>query len=223
MSGKTAKVISVVQEKGGATKTSTSINLGMALNELGYKCIIGDMDREKPDSMRWAEGGDAKLADYVCLIAQDNPRDRVAALKKQCDFLILDTPPNLDGAALKGALLSDLVIIPCSPSVLDQTSLVKASEVAMFAQKPYLFLASKVRKNTIGTRDLLNELNSSGQHFKTCITNSVNVEGAAGSGMWVGDFKPDSDSHHQFLDLAKEVVDVFEGSKLSNTQMTEEV
>ncbi len=199
-------VITVLQQKGGGTKTTTSVNLTMALNALGYNAILCDMDKDKPDAVRWSELGDGGLSEYVIPLFKDNPRGVVDELKEQYDFIILDTPPNLDGAALKAALLSDLIIIPCSPSTLDQLALLQAAECAMFAQKPFKLLASKVKKNTISSKQLLADLKEAGDCFETMITNSVCVEGAPGAGEWVGSYKPDSESHKQYLELAREVV-----------------
>ena len=38
----TGKVIAVIQKKGGATKTSTAINIMMALREMGHSAIACD-------------------------------------------------------------------------------------------------------------------------------------------------------------------------------------
>ena len=214
------KIIAVIQQKGGGTKTTTSINLGMALNEHGYKTLIGDMDSAKPDAVQWSEMGECKIADNVMPIFKDNPRQLISGLQEQYDFIILDTPPNLDGAALKAAILADLIIIPCSPSTLDQMALIRAVECALFAEKPFKLLASKVKKNTISSRQLMEDLKEAGQCFNTMITNSVVVEGAPSVGDWVGGFKPKSDSHIQYQELAQEVINEFV-PMVSNNLMNE--
>ena len=49
------------------------------------------------------------------ILDEKNVREKVIELKQGLDFIVIDTPPNFQTAALKSALLSDLVVIPCSP------------------------------------------------------------------------------------------------------------
>lgn len=199
------KVIAILQKKGGATKTSTAINLMMALRERGYSSIVCDMDHEKPDAIMWADIG-SDLADYVIPLFDGNPKPKVEKLKNKYDLIILDTPPNFEGAALKAAYLSDFCIIPSSPSALDTNALISAAECALLVGKPYKFLASRVLKNTIMTKELLNALQETGESFQAKITNSVNMTGATSKGKWVGSYFPGCENHEQFLSLADEVI-----------------
>ncbi|WP_131795964.1 ParA family protein [Fluoribacter gormanii] len=198
-------VIAIIQKKGGATKTSTAINLMMALNELGYSSIACDMDKEKPDAIMWADMG-SELTELVVPLFDGNPKPKVEILKKQYDVIVLDTPPNFEGSALKAAYLADVCIIPSSPSALDTNALISAAECALLVGKPYRFLASRIVKNTMMTKDLLNNLKETGESFETKITNSVNMTSAISKGTWVGSYMPGCDNHHQFLSLAKEVI-----------------
>lgn len=198
-------VIAIIQKKGGATKTSTAINLMMALNEMGYSSVACDMDKEKPDAIMWADMG-SELTELVIPLFDGNPKPKVENLKKHYDVVVLDTPPNFEGAALKAAYLADFCIIPSSPSALDANALVSAAECASLVGKPYRFLASRIVKNTMMTKDLLSNLEETGESFNTKITNSVNMTGAISKGTWVGSYMPGCDSHQQFLSLAKEVL-----------------
>ena len=53
-----AHIISITQTKGGATKTTSSINILGALLEKGKKAILCDMDKDKPDAINWARQGE---------------------------------------------------------------------------------------------------------------------------------------------------------------------
>ena len=201
----TGIVIAIIQKKGGATKTSTAINLMMAFNELGYSSVACDMDKEKPDAIMWADMG-SELTELVIPLFDGNPKPKVESLKKQYDVVVLDTPPNFEGAALKAAYLADFCIIPSSPSALDTNALISAAECALLVGKPYRFLASRIVKNTMMTKDLLANLEESGESFDTKITNSVNMTGAISKGGWVGSYLPGCDNHKQFLSLVKEII-----------------
>lgn len=213
-------VIAVIQKKGGATKTSTAINLMMALNELEYSSVLCDMDKEKPDAIMWADMG-SDLTELIVPLFDGNPKPKVESLKKQYDFIVLDTPPNFEGAALKAAYLADFCIIPSSPSALDTNALISAAECALLVGKPYRFLASRIVKNTMMTKDLLSNLKETGESFDTKITNSVNMTGAISKGTWVGSHMPGCDNHLQFLALAKELIALVGCSELSSSQYAE--
>jgi chromosome partitioning protein len=203
-------IISITQTKGGATKTTTSINLLGALIEGGYKSVLCDMDKDKPDSLFWADLGNT-LNNSVLPLYDENPKPYLDKLKKDYDFILIDTPPNMQAASLKATILSDFIIIPCSVSELDKNALNQAASSAMMANKPYSFLASRVTKNTLSTKDLLAQLADTGKYFDSSITNSVDMIECQKSGQWVGSYKPDCQNHIQYKKLITELLE-----KLSN-------
>jgi chromosome partitioning protein len=203
-------IISITQTKGGATKTTTSINLLGALIEAGYTAILCDMDKDKPDSLFWSDLGNT-LNNSVVPLYEENPKPSLNKLKKDYDFILIDTPPNMQAASLKATILSDFIIIPCSVSELDKNALNQAASSAMMANKPYSFLASRVTKNTLSTRDLLSELTETGNYFNSSITNSVDMIECQKFGQWVGDYKNGCKNHLQYKSLVIELLD-----KLSN-------
>jgi len=200
-----AYVISVTQTKGGATKTTSSVNILGALLELGKKTLLCDMDKDKPDAIYWADLGNT-LNNYVIPLNDENPKPKLDSLRNEYEFIIIDTPPNMQAAALKATILSDFVIIPCSVSELDKNALNQAASAAMMANKPFAFLASRTTKNTNSTKDLLDQLAETGSYFETHITNSVDMIECQKSGQWVGTYKPNCQNHLQYKALANELI-----------------
>lgn len=199
-------VIALLQKKGGAYKTTTAINLLGALLELGYKAVVCDMDKEKPDASFWADNGD-ELINLVVPLYEDNPSKKIEELRSQNDFLILDTPPQLDSSALKGAIFCDFAIIPCGASYIEKKALEEAAMCALMTKKPYKFLASRVTRNTISARSLFSELQSTGTYFNTSITHSVAMAECQSKGLWIGSYAPLSNNHLQFREVAKELLE----------------
>jgi len=201
-----AYIISITQTKGGATKTTTSINILGALLENGNSAILCDMDRDKPDAIFWADLGDT-LNNHVIPLYEENPKPKLQELCKEYDFVIIDTPPHMQAAALKATILSDFIIIPCSVSELDKNALNHAASAAMMADKPYAFLASRVTRNTNSTKDLIEQRSETGSQFKVTITNSVDMIECQKYGQWVGDYKPNCQNHLQYQALIKELME----------------
>ena len=204
-----AKAIALLQQKGGCGKTTTSVNLAGGLRELGFSVVIADMDKDKPDAWSWLakqENGGA----FAVQVDEKNARDKIAELKQKYDFVIIDTPPNFQTAALKAALLADLVVIPASPSGMDLSGLLEAKDLALTAGRPYKLLANRIVKHTNMSRSLLEVLRKDGEVFTVSIPQSVKFVEAEAEGVYIGEYAPSSEPHVRTRLLAKEVVEYFE-------------
>ncbi|MEB3343000.1 ParA family protein [Okeania sp.] len=205
-----SKVIAVISGKGGAGKTATSVNLAWSLaKDFNYKVIIVDIDKDKPDALGWKEQGMAagiSKFDVDTLLCEDSPKEMISQLRNEYDFIIIDTPPNFQGEAFKATLASDFVIIPSSPSLSDQKALIKSMEIADECRKPYRLLAVRTQKRHNLSQELISSI-SELNGFRTNITLKSCVMEAQFHGLWVGEYQPEGDSHREFKNLAKEVIE----------------
>ena len=134
----TARVISVVNQKGGVGKTTTAINLGAALTETGRRVLLIDFDSQASMTTGLGIKGAALREQYGSIWYLLN--DSEAKLE---DFILKSTVPGLDFirghedlAAAEAAFVSeiakehklrkllapvldryDVVLIDCSPSL----------------------------------------------------------------------------------------------------------
>ena len=116
-----AKVIAILNQKGGVGKTTITANIGVALNKRGYRVLLVDSDSQA--SLRdWNEASEGELLnDDFSIIGLDRETlaKDVQVNKKGYDFVIIDgraKAERMAGAAVKA---SDLVLIPVAPSALD--------------------------------------------------------------------------------------------------------
>lgn len=204
-----AKIITLAQQKGGATKTTTSMNLAGALIEAGNTVRVADMNNEQRSAAKWARRGD-EFQSVVISISEKQPRKDInEIIGTGIDYLIIDTPPELMTPALKAALLSDLIIIPCPPSPLDLEAAEETIDLAETTGKPFMLLASNVRSGTGIGKQLPETLKRLGVVFKTTIHQKVSIVEAAMVGKWVGSYAPNSSAHLEYQELAKEIIDVW--------------
>lgn len=201
------KIITVAQQKGGATKTTTSMNLAGALIESGYLVRVADMNNEQRSAAKWAKRGE-EFRDIVLSISDRQPRKDIAAFSN-VDFVIIDTPPELMTPALKAALLSDLIIIPCPPSPLDLEAAEETVDLAETTGKAFRLLASNVRTGTSIGKQLPETLGRLGKVFQTTIHQKVSIIEAAMVGKWIGSYAPNSEAHAEYKKLAEEVIDLW--------------
>ena len=199
-----AIIISVSQGKGGATKTTTAVNLAGALNELGYKTFLIDWDREKPDAVKWMQDG--RDINWIKLIDKDDPISDIESKKEEYDVIIFDTPPNYEPNAFKAIMASDFVIIPSSVNYLEQENAKLAISVPMLAKKPFKILMSKVKKGTKEGKEIQIHVGKQNISFNVIITDRNVVAQCPSAGKWVGQHLKGSDSHKQFIELAREVI-----------------
>ena len=204
-----AKIITLAQQKGGATKTTTSMNLAGALMEAGYTVRVADLNREQRSATKWAGRGDI-FKSIVVSISDKQPRKDIIELSKVADWIIIDTPPELTTPAFKAALLSDLLIIPCLPSPLDLEAAEETVDLAEAAGKNFRLLASNVRAKTSIGKQLPETLKRLGSTFKTTIHQKVSIVEAAMVGEWIGSYEPNSDAHSEYKALLAEILAIKE-------------
>ena len=95
---KTAKIISVTNQKGGVGKTTTTINLAAALSELEKKVLIIDLDPQGNASTGLGvEVEDRKLSTYEFLV-EGIPLEKVAMETEVSGLNIIPATIDLSSA-----------------------------------------------------------------------------------------------------------------------------
>lgn len=112
-----AKVVSFLNPKGGAGKTTLSINLARALALAGDKVLLVDSDPQ--GSVRdWNEAG-GECGFPVVGIDRPTLEKDVPAQAGNYDWVVIDGAARLEKMAGSAVKASDMVIIPVQPSPLD--------------------------------------------------------------------------------------------------------
>jgi chromosome partitioning protein len=114
-------IISTVSLKGGAGKTTISVNLAVELAHQHKKVILIDADPNNQNAIKWSgfRSEDYPLVTTVGLTDPAALRKNINSLETQSDYVVIDGTPAL--AELTGTimLLSDLVILPLRSSTWD--------------------------------------------------------------------------------------------------------
>ncbi|WP_420181232.1 AAA family ATPase [Paenarthrobacter sp. TA1.8] len=114
-------VILVASQKGGTSKTTTTINIAAELSRLGHDVLIVDCDKSVQSSTTWAEdrAQDDSLPRVHAIQKTGNVREALKDLKKRYDYVIVDAPGH-DSQEMRTAMtVADLMIIPVRPSQFD--------------------------------------------------------------------------------------------------------
>jgi chromosome partitioning protein len=112
------KTIAFICQKGGTGKTTLAISLATAAIADGLTVAIIDLDPQ----VSACEWGDIRKADAPVVI--DAQPARIEAVVERAremgiDLLLIDTAGRTEQAALAGARVADLVLVPLQPSVID--------------------------------------------------------------------------------------------------------
>lgn len=110
------RVISFLNPKGGSGKTTSVINVGSCLARSGKRVAVVDTDPQMSVT-NWSKAEKSMFDVYTASSEKD-----VYQVRKELsdyDYVIIDGAGSLSVITSAGVMVSDLVIIPVSPSPLD--------------------------------------------------------------------------------------------------------
>src|SRR6478672_7597009 len=131
-----AVVLAFANQKGGVAKTTTTLNLGVALAEQGLRVLLVDLDHRLPitEIVRQNELDVAvssiDLAGAELALASMIGRERalekaLAPVRENYDWILIDTPPSLGLLTINALVAADGVIVPVQCEYLSLRGLVQ--------------------------------------------------------------------------------------------------
>lgn len=170
-----AFIVTIGSLKGGAGKTTLTVQLSGFLASLGFRVLVVDGDGQGT-ATKWigdaAGNEESALSQVSCFnLAQLEGKisNGIRKYVNDYDFILVDCPPKL-GGVMQGALnVSDLMLIPTRPSLPDIDSAKETLDLAygVTSYRPQLklaFVMTNRRPHTILSRQSEGLLNS---HIKS--------------------------------------------------------
>jgi chromosome partitioning protein len=144
------KTLAVISRKGGAGKTTLSVNLAITAHLAGLKVMLADIDtqRSASDSLRARSGDGPILAE---INAGKLFSTQVQAQHSDFDALVIDTPAAPEADVLQAINSADLCVLVCRPTFLDIASVVRSAEAVRRLGKKGVIVLSQApsRRNGI--------------------------------------------------------------------------
>lgn len=112
------RIVSFTAQKGGVSKTSTGLGLACAASREGLRVAVLDLDPQA-SAAEWGAGRTTWPGVSQLNSAQSLPDALDAARRQKLDWLVLDTPPRADALVGQVAAISDLIVVPTAPAILD--------------------------------------------------------------------------------------------------------
>ncbi len=110
-------IVSILNQKGGAGKTTISVNLSRGLKKDGETVLLVDSDPQG-SARDWHAAGNGELITVIGLDRHTLDKD-IQAVSNGYDWIIIDGAPQLEKMAISAIKCSDIILIPVQPSPYD--------------------------------------------------------------------------------------------------------
>ncbi len=149
-------VIALVGNKGGAGKTTLTVNLAVGLNR-SARCVILDTDPQG-SSAQWRTIADDDSLPAV-ISATEYLDETVHDLKNDYDYVVVDCPPSVQAPQTLSILrVSDLALIPVQPSPFDLWASIHIEQAVMDSRIRNPALRALLVINQLEPRTTLSQL-----------------------------------------------------------------
>ena len=210
------QVISLVNQKGGVSKSTTSVHLAYWLiTKKKKKTLLIDADSQRSSSL-WVEGMEFIKIPFKVIQTPDDLLEQIPELIADYDYLIVDGPASLAEGTRAILFRSDLAVIPVQPSGVDLRSASDAMRLVKQAQSvrgglplAALFLSRAVKGTKLKNEALaLLSKNPSAVLLNTVIHQKQAIADTSGQSatVWNLPGRPASESAAEYEKLFKEVL-----------------
>ncbi|ACB54566.1 unknown (plasmid) [Crocosphaera subtropica ATCC 51142] len=209
-------IISLVNQKGGVSKSTTSVHLAYwLLTQQKQKVLLVDADGQRSSS-QWVEGMEDIKISHKVIQSPDDLLEQIPTLAADYDYVIIDGPASLSEATRAILFRSDLAVIPVQPTGVDLRSASDAMRLVKQAQSvrgglplAVIFLSRAVKGTNLKKEAiaLLSQIKEA-KLLKTVVHQKQAIADTSGQSATVWDFsgKPAKDSAREYEQLFKEVL-----------------
>jgi chromosome partitioning protein len=156
-----ARIIAVVNQKGGAGKSTLAMLLAGSLADDGKRVLVADADPQNT-SLRWATAGEGFPAEVEDVSGEDKLHKHLKKRAEHYDYIVIDTPPAatapVTASALRIAHLALVPVIPSPPDMWASLRIREAIQAAVEDRNPDLIariVVNQAQLNTVLAREVL--------------------------------------------------------------------
>ncbi|CAX65019.1 AAA family ATPase [Vibrio parahaemolyticus] len=208
-----AKLIAILNQKGGAGKTTISTNVASQLHADGHKVLLVDLDPQG-SATDWSEQAEEGSEAVPVIRMGKNLHRDIHKVASGYEYVIVDGAPQVADLAATAVRAADLVLIPCQPSPYDVwaceplVEVIKARQEVTDGLPKSAFIISRAIKRT----KLEGEVKSSLDYYglgllKNGTTQRVDYANTAKNGSAVVHLDEDNQARHEIKMLTREILE----------------
>ena len=161
-----AKIVAVVNSKGGVGKSTIAVHYAVAESERGRRVAVIDSDVQE-SSTRWLKD----LAENVSVFRLPTPdevMEEAPKLKEEYDLVVADGPAGLSEVTRAILLRADVALLPCGPSTMDlrpardSMRVIKQAQSVRNGVPRAFFVPNKLQSGTRLSRELMSTADALG-------------------------------------------------------------
>jgi chromosome partitioning protein len=207
-----SKIISVLNQKGGAGKTTISTNLARALHVDGHKVLLVDSDPQG-SARDWSKASEGSV---LTVIGMDRPTlDKdIQSIKSGFDFVVIDGAPQIAEMSTAAIKCSDLVLVPVTPSPYDiwacndLVEIIKARQSVTDGLPKAAFVISRTNPTTRLSKEIVEALEVFELPiFKSFTSQRVVYAESATTGLTVLDVNGNLEAKKEIISIKDEVLE----------------
>lgn len=203
-----ARIITIAQQKGGAGKTTLAAHLAVAY--AGMKLRVAIIDTDPQGSLtQWYRVREQALGEGntrlgFAAISGWRVRSEIDRLKRQYDYVIIDSPPHTEAEARTVIRAADVVVVPLQPSPMDVWATAETIHICKQEKKPVKMVLNRVNPQSKLTEAISGEMVGLAGHS---FGNRVAYAGSLMQGQGVTESAPGSKAADEVIGLAREIRD----------------
>ena len=209
-------VLAVLNQKGGAGKTTLSTNIARKLLLDGERVLLVDSDPQG-SARDWSAASDGHCLTVVGLDRPTLDKD-LTQVKEGYDWIIIDGAPQIQQMAASAIKAADLVLIPVQPSPYDiwacsdLVELIKTRQQVTDGEPKAAFVISRAIKNTLLGNEIRQALTEYGlpMLINQTVQRQIYARSAA-EGLTPMDAEPNGEATKEISALVREIKNFIAG------------
>lgn len=207
-------IIALANQKGGCSKSTTSVHLAYWLQKQGKDVVLIDADAQQSSSL-WLKRMQSTIP-FHALAESNDIFDQVPEIAENHEYTVVDGPAGLAESTRAILLVCDSALIPCKPTAVDLHSAADAIHLVRQAQKvrhgppsAHVFLAQAVKGTKLKDEATLFLEKADVSFLKTPIHLRQAVADSFGQGatVWNMSGRPAAESAKEFEALFQEIME----------------